>query len=304
MPSRPLRFVSRRIPRVTSALTLALGAGLAAPVLLAGSASAATSSATAAVDGKSVVYTAAAGQTNKVTVTASKSSGLETITYVIDDVVPITAGSGCAYPSDADHTKVSCEVTTLESQDPYATLRMALGDGGDTVTYTNNTDQAYYFAAIDLGAGKDTLTETPGVQGNDVNGGDGDDTLTVDAYTVVRGGGGNDTIHAGEGTIAQGNNGNDTIYSSGEDSAADGGAGDDVIRGGADRQSLSGDDGDDEIYGGPGHDFLYGGKGDDILYGESGDDTIYGNSGDDELYGGPGQDTLSGGPGTNIVHQD
>ncbi|MBA2808212.1 calcium-binding protein [Streptomyces sp. KM273126] len=313
MPSRPLRLVGRRMPRVTSALALTLGAGLAAPLLLAGSAGAATSSATAELNGKQVVYTAASGQTNKVTVTASKSSGLETITYVIDDVVPITAGSGCAYPDSADNTKVSCEVTTLESQDPYATLRMVLGDGDDTVTYTNNTDQAYYFASIDLDAGKDTLTETPGVQGNDVNGGEGDDTLTVDAVTVVRGGGGNDTIHAGEGTIAQGGDGNDTIYSNGEEAAVDGGAGDDVIRGGADRQSLSGGDGDDEIYGEDGNDYLYGGKGDDflyggtgndILYGNSGNDTIYGNSGDDELYGGPGQDTLSGGPGTNIVRQD
>ncbi|MER6010088.1 calcium-binding protein [Streptomyces bluensis] len=301
------------MPRIASALTLTLGAGLVAPVLLAGTAGAAVASATAEVDGKSVVYTAASGQANEVTVTASKSSGLETITYVIDDVVPITAGSGCAYPSGADHTKISCEVTTLESQDPYATLRMALGDGDDTVAYTNDTDQTYYFAAIDLGAGKDTLTEANGVQGNDVNGGDGDDTLTVGAVTVVRGQGGNDTIHAGEGTIAQGGDGNDTIHSGGDESAVDGGAGDDVIRGGAGRQNLSGGDGDDEIYGEDGNDFLYGGKGDDflyggpgndILYGNSGNDTIYGNSGDDELYGGPGTDTLSGGPGTNIVRQD
>ncbi|QKV90753.1 calcium-binding protein [Streptomyces sp. NA02950] len=305
MPS-PL-LVSRRALRAASALTLALGTGLAAPLFLTGTAGAATtSSATAAFSASdhAILYTAASGQTNKVTVTASMTSGSTQITYVIDDLVPISSGSGCTYPSSADRTKVSCTVETLESQDPYATLKLALGDGNDVVTYNNATDQAYYFASIDLGAGKDTHTDTGGVNGNDVDGGAGDDTLTAGGVTVARGGDGNDTIHAADGTIAQGGNGKDTIYSKGEDSAVDGGAGDDEIHGEADRQSLSGGDGNDTIYGGAGNDFLYGGKGNDVLYGNSGDDTIYGNSGDDELYGGPGNDTLSGGPGRNIVRQD
>lgn len=294
----------RRSLRVTSALTLLLGAGMAAPLLLSGTAGAATPTATVASDGRAIVYTAASGQTNDVTVTASLTADSERITYVIDDSVPIGAGTDCTYPSGTDRTKVACTVGTLESQDPYATLRMSLGDGNDVVAYHNATDQAYYFASLDLGAGRDTYTETGDVSGNSVSGGTGDDGLTVGEVTVVRGEGGDDTIRGGSGSIAQGGDGDDTIRSAGEDSDVDGGAGDDTILGGADRQHLSGGDGDDLIRGGAGNDFLYGGKGHDVLHGEDGDDTMYGNSGNDELYGGRGTDTLSGGPGTNVVRQD
>ncbi|MBB5102494.1 calcium-binding protein [Streptomyces spectabilis] len=286
-------------------MALALGAGIATPVLLSGSASAAAPSATAAVDGKSVVYTAAAGQVNKLDVTASRTgSGIDNLTYVIDDVVTIKAGSGCTYPTSSDRTKVSCKVDTRDSQDPYATLELSTGDRDDTVKYTNRTDDAYYFAALDLGKGNDTLTEAAGVQGNSILGGAGDDTLTVGEVSVVLGADGKDTIRAGRGAISKGGNGNDTIYASGENSDVEGEAGNDVIRGTGNRQNLSGGDGDDTIRAGAGDDFVYGGKGNDVLRGEGGDDTIYGNSGDDKLYGGAGRDTLSGGPGRNEVHQD
>ncbi|WP_249402102.1 calcium-binding protein [Streptomyces sp. YIM 121038] len=286
-------------------MTLALGAGITAPVLLSGTAGAAAPSATAAVDGKSVVYTAAAGQTNKLNITASRTgTSLDNLTYLIDDVVTIKAGTGCTYPSGSDHTKVSCKVDTSESQDPYATLELSAGDRNDTVKYTNETDSTYYFARLDLGKGDDTLTEAAGAQGNSILGGTGDDTLTVSAYSVVLGGDGKDTIRAGKGAISIGGNGNDTLHAVGENSDADGGAGDDVIRGGGNRQNLNGGDGNDTIRAGAGSDFLYGGKGNDVLYGEGGNDTIYGNSGDDKLYGGPGTDTLSGGPGRNEIHQD
>lgn len=302
----PSPLIRRRIARTTSAVTLALGAGLAAPFLLAGAAGAATPEATAAFSATDhgVVYTAAPGQTNKVTVKATMSDGSEEITYVIDDAVPVRVGEGCSHPDSADRTRISCTVTTLESQDPYATLRLSLGDGADTLSYDNATDQAYYFTSADLGAGEDAATHTGGVDGNSVIGGAGDDDLAVGEGGVVLGGDGDDTIHAAGGSIAQGGGDNDTIYSDGDESAVDGGAGNDVIQGGAERQHLSGGDGNDTIRGGDGDDFIYGGKGNDTLYGDGGADTIYGNSGDDKLYGGAGQDTLSGGPGTNVVRQD
>ncbi|MGW4240326.1 calcium-binding protein [Streptomyces sp. NPDC004749] len=302
----PYPLMGHRVARTASALTLALGTGLTAPLFLAGTAAAAAPSATAAFSetDHAILYTAASGQANAVSVTASKTSGLEKVVYVIDDSVPISAGDSCTHPSSTDLTKVSCTVATLDSQDPYATLKLALGDGDDSVAYHNATDDSYYFASVDLGAGKDTYTDTGDVNGNTVRGGAGDDTLTAGLVTIASGGDGNDTIRAGEGTIAHGDNGNDTIYAEGEETAVDGGAGDDEIRGGAGRQSLSGGDGDDTIRGGAGNDYIYGGKGDDVLYGDGGDDTIYGNSGNDELYGGPGRDTLSGGPGKNIVRQD
>ncbi|MFJ8006840.1 calcium-binding protein [Streptomyces fagopyri] len=278
----------RRALRV-SVLTLVVGAGLTGPVVLAGTAGAAVTSATAAVNDYDwqLTYTAAPGQTNKVTIAESYASGHQGITYVIDDVVPIRAGHHCSHPVAADRTKVSCTVATLESQDPYAALEMSLGDGNDTVTSRNGTGQVYYLNRIDLGSGNDRLTDNTGLDGNEVVGGTGNDIITVGRLATVAAGDGNDTVEAGGGY-----------------NIVSGGKGNDVLRGGAAGQILNGDDGNDAIHGGAGDDSLYGGKGDDVLYGNSGADKMYGNSGDDRLYGGPGRDTLSGGPGRDIVHQD
>ena len=289
---------------VSRLVALAFGTALAAPLLFAGTAGAATAPATAALGngGNEVLYTAAAGQANKAVVTATHTTGTDKITYVIDDVVTIKAGTGCAYPTAADHTKVSCTVTMQDSQDPYPTVQLTLGDGNDTVTYHNRTSQTYYFAATDLGAGNDKYTEDGSVDGNYVSGGTGNDTITLGKYSVGWGDNGNDTLHGGVETIAQGGAGNDTITTVG--AAADGGAGNDVITGGAGGQSLTGDAGNDRISGGAGNDFIYGGTGNDVLYGNAGADTIYGNSGNDTLWGGTGTDVLSGGPGHNSVHQN
>jgi serralysin len=280
-------LVSRRFIRAASALTLALGTGLAVSIALPATAGATTPSATAAVNtyGWQLTYQAASGQANKVTVTESFAVA-PAITYVIDDVVPIAIGNGCTYPSSADHTKVSCTVDGEDSQDPYAALQMDLLDGNDTVALHNTTGQEYDYNAINLGAGNDKLTDT-GADGNSVLGGAGNDTITVGQDAVVAAGDGNDTVTAnGDGAIV------------------DAGKGNDVLHGGAGSQSLSGGDGNDSLYGGTGNDSLYGGKGNDVLYGNSGNDTLYGNSGDDKLYGGPGKDTLSGGAGRNTLHQD
>ncbi len=155
-------------------------------------------------------------------VTATRVTGTAKITYVIDDVVPIKPGAGCAYASASDHTKVSCTVTTLDSQDPYPTLQLTLGNGNDMLAYHNRTDQTYNFASVDLGAGDDKATDDGSVDGNYIAGGTGNDTLTLGKYSVGWGDDGNDTLKAAAGTIAQGGNGNDTITTTGD--AADGGA--------------------------------------------------------------------------------
>lgn len=195
MSSRSSR---RRTQRSASALTLALGTALLAPLFLAGTAGAATAPTTAGLNsgGQEVIYTAAAGQANKVVVTATHVTGTEKITYVIDDVVTVKAGTGCSYPSASDHTKVSCTVTTLDSQDPYPTLQLTLGNGNDTLAYLNKTNQTYNFASVDLGAGNDKATEDGSVDGNYVSGGTGNDTLTLGKYSVGWGDDGNDILKA------------------------------------------------------------------------------------------------------------
>ncbi|MGW1985951.1 calcium-binding protein [Streptomyces collinus] len=290
MSSRPSSRPARRGPaRALPALALALGTALAVPLTAAGAAGAVTRPATAEVNpyGWQLAYRAAAGQTNKVAVTASPTGGSGPgITYLIDDVVPIDAGHGCVHPDGSDATKVSCAVTAEDSQDPYPALTMDLGDRADTVTYANTTGQVYRFARISLGPGDDRLTDTGRLDGNAVSGDAGNDTLAV-----------------GKLGLASGGDGDDTIDATGDQVIAHGGQGDDVLRGGAAGQDLWGDDGDDRILGGAGADTLYGGRGDDVLYGDSGNDHLYGNSGNDRLYGGPGRDTLSGGPGRDVVHQ-
>ncbi|GAA3794475.1 hypothetical protein GCM10022403_030450 [Streptomyces coacervatus] len=285
MLSRPVR---RRVIRTVSAATLVLGTALTAPLTLAGTAGAATPSASAAVNANDwqLTYKAAAGQTNKATVTVSYTADRTGFTYLIDDVVPITAGHDCTYPVSSDHTKVSCTVTSVDSQDPYPGLVMDLGDLDDTLAYANNTDQIYTYAEISLGAGNDRSTDSGRLDGAYVSGGAGNDTITVGA----------------EG-LAWGGDGSDTITASGGDNIVQGGAGNDTLHGGSGAQYLSGDDGNDTITGGTNDDTLYGGKGNDVLYGNSGNDKLYGNSGNDKLYGGPGTDTLSGGPGTDVIRQ-
>ncbi|MFE2601633.1 calcium-binding protein [Streptomyces sp. NPDC059396] len=299
-------FAGPRAPRAAAALTVALGTGLALPFILGGTASAAAPSATAEFSStdQAIVYTAAAGQTNDLVVTSSKAQGVDEITYVIDDTVPITAGTDCRHPDPADLTTVSCTVATLETQDPYDTLRMVLGDGDDAVSYTNGTGQAYYTVTFELGEGDDTLTESGYPPASRVGGGPGDDLISVGEASVVRGDDGDDEIRAQAGTLVFGDAGADVIYSIGDAAQADGGAGDDEIWGSYDQQHLWGGDDNDVIHGAEGGDFLYGGRGNDVLYGDGGDDTIYGNTGDDKLYGGAGTDTLSGGAGTNVVQQD
>ena len=62
---------------------------------------------------------------------------------------------------------------------------------------------------------------------------------------------------------------------------------------------LAGDIRDNHLYGLGGNDTLYGGPdgGDDLLRGGDGNDTLYGGKGEDTLIGGTGADTLSGGSG-------
>ncbi|MFJ8596128.1 calcium-binding protein [Streptomyces sp. NPDC093598] len=287
----PSRLAGRGLLRAASVLTPVLGTALAAPIALAGPAAAATPAATAAVNeyGWHLTYTAAPGQANEVTITQSYTGDRSGFVFVIDDAVPVDAGNGCVHPDGKDLTTISCTVGAPESQSPVNSLEMDLGDAADAASYTNTTDQIYYFTTVELGAGDDRWTGATGsgVDGSSVRGGAGDDTLTAGALAYAGGGDGADTLYAARG---------------GE--IVDGGAGDDILRGGKGDQILRADDGNDTVYGGDRNDELYGGRGDDVLYGNSGDDLIWGNSGDDELYGGPGRDTLSGGPGRNIVRQD
>jgi serralysin len=273
-----LHHVNQRM----TATALAFGLGLAAPIVLTTKATAAPTEAVVTVSNTRLTYTAAAGQTNKLNLAISQADGH--ITYLIDDSVPISNGSGCTYPDNTDRTRISCTLVEFDSASPYYSGQLFLGDGNDTVSIANSTNQAFYDTVIDLGPGKDISTSTGTYDGTDVTGGTGNDTFTV-----------------GPQGHADGNDGNDVFWTSGYFASADGGKGNDEMHGGVSTQSLRGDDGNDTISGGGSTDFIRGGRGNDRLYGGKGNDEIYGNSGNDRLYGNDGNDLLSGGPGTDQV---
>jgi Ca2+-binding RTX toxin-like protein len=106
------------------------------------------------------------------------------------------------------------------------------------------------------GVPTELVCKSPLVAGFEVNGGEGDDTVTVSSAielpVTMRGGAGNDTLV--------------------------GGSGPDKLIGGSGNDKLAGRGGDDLIFGGPGSDELLGGAGNDVLRGGS-TDVLLGGSG-------------------------
>jgi serralysin len=273
--------------------TVAVAGAVSVPTAHAATAA----SATAVVADHKVSYTAAAGQTNRLTVSwalgeTDPGSQLADYLFTFDDTVRISLGAGCVRPDAGDDTKAVCTVAEpdFEASD-LDSLIVDLGDGDDTATVAAHSGA---YTRIYGGPGRDTLTG----HGRDVlYGQDGDDHLS--------GGGG----AYSEGAF--GGAGNDTLTACGY--TCHGGAGNDSLHGGLSEKNaeytdygnaLYGDDGNDKLYGNAGSDLLQGGRGNDTLYGGTGDDKLYGNSGDDLLHGGAGADSLSGGPGSDRVHQD
>ena len=188
-------------------------------------------------------------------------------------------------------------------------------------------------AAIDTGAGEDSISSmSPG--GTDVVGGDGRDTIrtgagadTIDAGTGdddIDAGAGDDTIDgsAGNDVVAAGDGDDSVTFSSGSDEAS-GGPGSDVLdaslrdahvtisldnrpNDGSDGEAsrvrddfehIVGTEGDDTLLAGDSPTTLDGGGGNDVLRGGPGADVLDGQDGDDLLDGGPGADVYHGGGG-------
>ncbi|MFC8537448.1 calcium-binding protein [Streptomyces sp. NPDC057249] len=211
---------------------------------------------------QSIVFTAAPGQTNDLSIYPMYTSdGISRIGF--SDVVPLSPGEHCAYARAEDTTAVVCELP-VDGARP-GRIDVFLGDGDDTI------------AAF-----------TPGM--NTVSGGAGDDELHAHTARTVLGGAGDDMV-MGPGTL-YGGNGMDHLMGDNGNQRMWGGRGDDMIEGYG---------GDDTVYAGPGDDHVMGGDGRDILFGGSGDDLVHGEGGDDFVCGGTGKDALDGGDGRDLV---
>lgn len=181
------------------------------------------------------------------------------------------------------------------------------------------------------GEGNDTLIGTSS-SGSTVNGGGGDDVISVDIFAgnnQVTGGTGVDTLIARisgqvsfgvSGDAVGGYNGFINGPAGGEDdtgfngierfqfviagsTAANISTGDnaDTLTGGGGGDTLSGNGGDDVISGSGGNDNISGGTGADSLKGDAGSDTIDGGGDNDTLDGGEGRDSLVGGAGIDSI---
>ena len=236
-------------------------------------------------------FTAAAGETNDITVGARDGQGRGVIE---DAAAPLTAGSGC---ESTGPRQVTCV---------YDVAVIDLGDGADRALIA------------DIASGQSSLT---------VDGGDGDDALTGgNDNDTLKGGPGSDVLAgAGLDDRLDGGPGGDVLRGGdGHDILDDGDAGGllsgDLLNGGAgvdtvdysrrtgpltvDLQvdQVGGEAGESDelrrieaVKGGFGDDTLIGSGQRDILFGELGDDRLHGLANRDSLSGGPGDDLLDGG---------
>jgi Ca2+-binding RTX toxin-like protein len=247
-------------------------------VPLAGTASAATVSLELPT---TILYKAGTGETNALDV---HMDGARVVFH--DAGTPLTLGQhfagDCTQP---DQNTVSCDRQFVLS------VRAELDDGAD-----RGTLDLPLTASLQGGDGNDTLTVstiTPPPGPVEAHGDAGDDTLAVGAGQVLLYGG------AGADALTAGPQGGSLLH---------GDTGEDHLTGGPGRDSLAGDDGADVIVGGDGDDQIFGDwfavfgpsdHGPDRVDAGPGNDTVDGGGGDDIVMGGPGADALTGGLGND-----
>lgn len=318
--------------------TFAVAAALAATGTFG---AAAASAGTLQYDGDDLVYEAAPGERNDVTVHESRRYGAGAVTFG-------DSGAGFTFPSDhcvqIEPGWVDCDAT--------AGVYLLLGDGDDITGY-GVSEKLLNPLVVDGGAGKDTL------RGNQHSpsaaafiGGPGADTLRGGiGDEELHGSDGDDTVDGGAGADKLfGEAGDDTLDGDGyADPAADlidGGAGTDRANGWTqpsrddhapvsillDDQPNDGRPGEgDDVRGverftshvsgrwqltdaddvvdiwanlGGGNSTVAAAGGNDRVTGGSYGETIDGGAGDDRLEGGFGDDALTGGPGRDQIYGD
>lgn len=143
-----------------------------------------------------------------------------------------------------------------------------------------------------MGGGRN-ITMSNRNQTNDIDGNNGEDSITGDASGSYRRIFGRDTnitiveVNASAISFA-----GDTLI---------GNLGQDVTYGTIRNDNRNGGNGTDKIYGSLGDDSLDGKQGDDILEGGQGNDRLFGDQGNDKLHGGLDNDELTGGRGNDIL---
>lgn len=218
-------------------------------------------------------------------------TGTGTPTQVTIDLSGGPFAPGSPPEADAADSEIEFEVTLP----PGTTLRIVGSASADHIVVGGtginlNADEAT--ADVDV-----TITGTPSIV---VEGGDGDDVLSVAGGTVegspvsgatLRGQAGADLLRAGPGpNTLDGGDGTDTVdYTAATRLVlADLGAGTTEHDGGATDTVVA----VENLTGSPGDDAIVGDAGDNVLRGSAGDDVVDGRGGDDRLFGDEGVDTV------------
>lgn len=297
------------------------------------------SASTVGVESGVIVYRAAAGESNSVSVDPGPSAGKVEIT---DSGFPgsITPGSGCT--AGVFESEAVCQVGA-------GGIRIELGNEGDSLHV--NDDLGSFPISADLGDELDTYVgPSSGTTPPTVQGGTGNDDLVGGALAdVLHGGPGNDTLNGrGGADKVYGDDGDDSMNGDANGPAAadviDGGGGYDYITDewGEDAASpaaidvsvdgaandgragerdnvvgveriwvanpgrVAGSSGPDDIYVYPasGSSTVLGMAGNDMVKGGDSAETVDGGSGADKVVGGRGDDVVVGGPGPDTLYGD
>jgi Ca2+-binding RTX toxin-like protein len=167
---------------------------------------------------------------------------------------------------------------------------MTGGAGGDTFDYAARANALKASADGVAHSGETGENDTVGADVEEIDGGEGNDTLTATSTPTVAGGASPVSSGPSDPTL-NGGGGNDALTAGSIDTSLTGGPGDDILNAGA---------GDDALDGGAGNDTENGGDGDDTIGTDRGFFSAAGtDAGDDQLDGGPGDDRFS--QATNVV---
>ena len=190
-----------------------------------------------------------------------------------------------------------------DESDNVIVVSVSQDDG--SFTLDGNTYTGVNYIYVYGKGGNDTIqvsAPAPGSIGASIDGGDGNDQLSLNFDGGIWGGAGDDVINLADsfqGNVS-GDAGNDRITIQGEcvDAQILGGDGNDYIDASQNdyRVVVRGGEGDDTIFGSQFNDQIYGDGGHNHLYGLGGNDTFYCQNGS--------PDDVDGGAGTNFMYAD
>jgi len=193
----------------------------------------------------------------------------------------------------------------VNGDDSDNTIIISVSQDDQTFTLDGNTYTGVSYISVFCNGGNYTINvfaPAPGSIAASIEGGDGNDNLSLNFDGGIWGGEGDDVINIADSFqgIVSGDGGNDQIFVKGEcvDAEILGGDGNDLIDASQNNYGVL-------IHGGNGNDTIYGSEYSDKIYGDAGSNNLYGLGGNDTFYCRNGAaDNVDGGSGANFMYAD